>query len=56
MMQRNKVKYNVIILAVILFQCLFIVYWGTQKEGFLGNELYSYELANDASGKQPEYM
>lgn len=50
----KKVKKKAVVLIafalLVLCQCICFVYWGTQKEGYFVDELYTYGLANDTSG------
>ena len=37
-------KEQIIFLFILFFQVINIIYWGTCKEGYFGDELYSYQF------------
>lgn len=47
---KRETKYRFFLVAIILVQCLIIVFWGTQKQAFFWDEYHSLEGAK-AEGK-----
>ncbi len=55
----NKVKdffkkCNVALLAILIIQCIYMIYWGFQKSGYYVDEFFTYDNAHYMSASTPD--
>ena len=51
-MEKNKGK--IILLIILIIQCMYMVYWGTQKSGYYVDEFFTYDNAHYISQSTPK--
>lgn len=54
-MERIKKNYGkIIFLALLIFQCAYMIFWGTQKSGYYVDEFFTFDNAHYLSESTPE--